>query len=156
MNTNERPTPETDAAYFRRGITLYDLAGEMKRIERQRDEARDDANHWLNVAERNGQIANDWKAKLEEANQQIAIANAISERAEARLREFCRENPSRWTRLELMDIRDQLLHALDCVMQDWEGGYRPEEAGTTIGVVREAIAAAKAHENEMEEKKRED
>lgn len=42
MPTDQRTTPETDAAYFRKGVTLYDLAGEMKRIERERDEARDE------------------------------------------------------------------------------------------------------------------
>ncbi len=28
-------TPRTDAAYFKAGATMYDLAGEMKRIERE-------------------------------------------------------------------------------------------------------------------------
>jgi hypothetical protein len=146
MNTNERPTPETDGHRFFSDIGGWVVnSGFARNLELQRDEARDDANHWLNVAERNGQIANDWKAKLEEANQQIAIANAICERAEARLREFCRSNPSRWTRLELMDIRDQLLHALDCVMEEWNGGRHPNDCGTTTEIVREAIEAAKAN-----------
>ena len=28
-------TPRTDAAYFKPGATMYDLAGEMKRVERK-------------------------------------------------------------------------------------------------------------------------
>ena len=28
-------TPRTDAAYFKKGATMYDLAGEMKRMERE-------------------------------------------------------------------------------------------------------------------------
>ena len=28
-------TPRTDSAYFAKGATLYDLAGEMKKIERE-------------------------------------------------------------------------------------------------------------------------
>ena len=28
-------TPRTDAAYFKKGATMYDLAGEMKQIERE-------------------------------------------------------------------------------------------------------------------------
>jgi hypothetical protein len=28
-------TPRTDAAYFKPGATMYDLAGEMKRVERE-------------------------------------------------------------------------------------------------------------------------
>jgi hypothetical protein len=34
-------TPRTDAAYFRQGATMYNLAGEMKQLERELAEARD-------------------------------------------------------------------------------------------------------------------
>jgi len=33
-------TPRTDAAYFKPGATMYDLAGEMKLIERELNTAR--------------------------------------------------------------------------------------------------------------------
>ena len=33
-------TPRTDAAYFASGATMYDLAGEMKKLERELNEAR--------------------------------------------------------------------------------------------------------------------
>ena len=39
----DRPTPETDAAYFAQGATMYSMAGIMKGLERERDEAREDA-----------------------------------------------------------------------------------------------------------------
>ena len=34
-------TPRTDAAYFKKGATMYDLAGEMKRMERELIAAND-------------------------------------------------------------------------------------------------------------------
>jgi len=34
-------TPRTDAAYFKPDATMYDLAGEMKRIERELNAAND-------------------------------------------------------------------------------------------------------------------
>jgi chromosome segregation ATPase len=34
-------TPRTDAAYFKPHSTMYDLAGEMKRIERELNEANE-------------------------------------------------------------------------------------------------------------------
>jgi predicted nucleic acid-binding Zn-ribbon protein len=34
-------TPRTDAAYFKPDATMYDLAGEMKRIERELTTAQD-------------------------------------------------------------------------------------------------------------------
>lgn len=34
-------TPITDSAYFRGGATMYDLAGEMKKIERDLKKAQD-------------------------------------------------------------------------------------------------------------------
>jgi len=33
-------TPRTDAAYFASGATMYDLAGEMKKLERELNEAK--------------------------------------------------------------------------------------------------------------------
>lgn len=35
-------TPITDAAYFERGATMYSLAGEMKNMERQNADLRED------------------------------------------------------------------------------------------------------------------
>lgn len=37
----ERPTPRTDAAYFSPGATMYSLAGESKKLERELAEAAD-------------------------------------------------------------------------------------------------------------------
>ncbi len=34
-------TPRTDAAYFKPGATMYDLAGEMKRMERELNAANE-------------------------------------------------------------------------------------------------------------------
>ena len=34
-------TPRTDASYFKPGSTMYDLAGEMKRMERELNAAND-------------------------------------------------------------------------------------------------------------------
>jgi predicted nucleic acid-binding Zn-ribbon protein len=34
-------TPRTDEAYFKKGATMYDLAGEMKRMERELNAAND-------------------------------------------------------------------------------------------------------------------
>ena len=34
-------TPRTDAAYFKPGATMYDLAGEMKRVERELNAANE-------------------------------------------------------------------------------------------------------------------
>jgi 23S rRNA A2030 N6-methylase RlmJ len=68
-------TPRTDEAYFKAGATMYDLAGEMKRMERELNAANDriwrleqsgDAlEKWL---DRNTPITvrNDWKAAREE------------------------------------------------------------------------------------------
>lgn len=39
--------------------------------------------------------------------------------------------------------RDGLLAALIGVIEEWEGGYRPEDCGTTMAIAREAIAAVK-------------
>jgi len=39
--------------------------------------------------------------------------------------------------------RDELLAALLGVLEEWEGGYRPEDCGTTMAMAREAIAAVK-------------
>ena len=84
----------------------------------------------------------------DEAREQLATATARAERAEARLREFCRENPSRWKRLELMDLRDQLREALEGVM---------EHVPVTLQCqASEAIESAKAHEKEMESNPNED
>jgi hypothetical protein len=44
---------------------------------------------------------------------------------------------------ELERQRDELLAALVAAMEDWEGGYRPDEAGTTMAIALEAIAAVK-------------
>ena len=49
-------TPRTDEAYFKKGATMYDLAGEMKRMERE-----------LNAA-------NERIKRLEEALAEIAYA----------------------------------------------------------------------------------
>jgi predicted nucleic acid-binding Zn-ribbon protein len=34
-------TPRTDEAYFKKGATMYDLAGEMKRMERELNAANE-------------------------------------------------------------------------------------------------------------------
>jgi hypothetical protein len=44
---SKRPTPETDAAYFAQGATMYSMAGIMKELERERDQARDDTRDLL-------------------------------------------------------------------------------------------------------------
>lgn len=56
---SDRPTPETDAVYFTPHMTLYDMAGAMKCVERQRDEALravERLHDWLSVA-------NNWLAE---------------------------------------------------------------------------------------------
>ena len=32
---SDTPTPRTDAAYFEQGATMYSMAGEMKKLERE-------------------------------------------------------------------------------------------------------------------------
>jgi len=38
-------TPRTDEAYFKKGATMYDLAGEMKRMERELNAANERNEH---------------------------------------------------------------------------------------------------------------
>lgn len=44
---------------------------------------------------------------------------------------------------EVTKQRDELLAALLGVLEEWEGGYRPEDCGTTMAIAREAIAAVR-------------
>ena len=54
-------TPRTDAAYFKPHATMYDLAGEMKLIERE-----------LNTANQRISNLNDYVAALETAGDEMA------------------------------------------------------------------------------------
>ena len=49
METNISDTPITDAAYFSRGSTMYSMAGEMKKLERQNAQLRDELLRCYNV-----------------------------------------------------------------------------------------------------------
>lgn len=44
---------------------------------------------------------------------------------------------------EVTKQRDEVFAALLGVLEEWEGGYRPEDCGTTMAIAREAIAAVK-------------
>lgn len=49
METNISDTPITDAAYFSRGSTMYSMAGEMKKLERQNAQLRSELLACYNV-----------------------------------------------------------------------------------------------------------
>jgi hypothetical protein len=93
--------------------------------------------------------------QVDDLRAKLTHETARRERAELRLREFCQENPTRWTRLELMEVRNELLNALK----------RLEKLADTnpycaIGLAfehcepnaREAIAAAEAQAATTEHK----
>lgn len=161
-----RPTPDTDANIWasisgcirgQHGEPIercYVPAGFAQTLERQRDVARENTKAWhgeyraLNDLHRDlGLKHKEALRQRDEARYQLATATDRAERAEARLREFCRQNPSRWTRLEFMDLRDQLREALERFLE-----AVPEVPPALIAKAREAIEAAKAHEKEMESK----
>lgn len=171
MSENLRPTPETDAAEAafvadwnrHRQVGWPSSAAVTKgfdkaRIfERQRDVARENTKAWhgeyraLNDLHRElGLKHKEALRQRDEARYQLATATARAERAEARLREFCRENPSRWKRLELMDLRDQLREALEACDAAMEYMSEYDIPITLPAQVKAAIEAAKAHEKEME------
>lgn len=53
MNTNERPTPETDVyikSAWGSGFAAKELEEPMRRLERERDEARAELDDWRNAA----------------------------------------------------------------------------------------------------------
>lgn len=54
-----------------------------------------------------------------------------------------KDYPNKQLMVELILQRDGLLAALLGVLEDWEGGYRPEDCGTTMAIAREAIAEVK-------------
>lgn len=103
MRDNLRPTPETDAAE----------AAFVADWNRHREAG------WPSAAAvtKGFDKARIFERQRDEVRYQLATATDRAERAEARLREFCRANPSRWKRLELMDLRDQLREALEGVME---------------------------------------
>ena len=60
-------TPRTDAAYFKEGATMYDLAGEMKMVERELTAANDMFKklniHALNLTERIKRLEDSYASK---------------------------------------------------------------------------------------------
>jgi len=47
----ETPTPKTDKAYFGKCTTMYELAGEMKLLERENTKLKAEMNRWRKVPE---------------------------------------------------------------------------------------------------------
>lgn len=72
MNTtNERPTPETDAAChetYARGVAHIPLVGFMERLERERDKATENATNYF---ARLGEV----ERERDEAREQLRLAN---------------------------------------------------------------------------------
>ena len=64
-------TPRTDAAYFKKGATMYDLAGEMKLLERELNAANErikrleEAGHELLYDNDNMENINRWRKAKE-------------------------------------------------------------------------------------------
>lgn len=49
MNTTQRPTPETDALHLKQGLTHASYREFARKLERERDEAREELENILNV-----------------------------------------------------------------------------------------------------------
>jgi hypothetical protein len=85
---NMSDTPRTDAAYFARGATMYDLAGESKRLERELNEAKSEIERLTDAC---GFFDNLAKAKdnvIKEINaDRLRLREALSE-----LRDWYKEN----------------------------------------------------------------
>ena len=75
-------TPRTDAAYFKAGATMYDLAGEMKRIERELNAANDRIQSLIEERDRANRLA-DWKWNLRDEFQLLLGTDKIEEGIEA-------------------------------------------------------------------------
>jgi hypothetical protein len=65
VNSNKMvsDTPRTDDAYFKTGATMYDLAGEMKRMERELNAANAKIERLIEERDRANRLA-DWKWNL--------------------------------------------------------------------------------------------
>ena len=89
-------TPRTDAAYFKKGATMYDLAGEMKRMERELNAANVEIERLTNKVSQLYEGAEEQKQRikrLEEAGDAMVnegwnephLANAWRKAKEAKL-----------------------------------------------------------------------
>ena len=75
-------TPRTDAAYFKPGATMYDLAGEMKRVERELNAANERIQSLIEERDRANRLA-DWKWNLRDEFQLLLGTDKIEEGIEA-------------------------------------------------------------------------
>ena len=80
-------TPRTDAAYFKKGATMYDLAGEMKQIERE-----------LNAA--NAEIEEKRKDIVYLATEKAKLENYVMRLEDAGADLYANCDPSRWDSTE--------------------------------------------------------
>ena len=80
-------TPRTDAAYFKKGATMYDLAGEMKLIERE-----------LNAA--NAEIEEKRKDIVYLATEKAKLENYVMRLEDAGDDLYANCDPSRWDSTE--------------------------------------------------------
>ena len=83
-------TPRTDAAYFRPHATMYDLAGEMKRLERELNAAREISNKYedryfaaLNYIKRLEEAGDKLFELCDATEHQFHLADEIPQRLEA-------------------------------------------------------------------------
>jgi hypothetical protein len=71
-------TPRTDAAYFKDRATMYDLAGEMKRMERELNEAKSNIELMIIADSERVRI----ELELEEAKERIKRLEAAGDKME--------------------------------------------------------------------------
>lgn len=127
---NTRPTPETDAECFVNEGEF--VTGDFARnLERERDSAYErvgalmlqiqDMSH-PNITEVLGKLS-DCHKERDDALMMLGVYKLGCDAQKEKIR--------------------QLLSALLGVLDDWEGGYQPEDCGTTMAIAREAIAAVK-------------
>ena len=117
-----RPTPETDAS-IRHVTCLSDRAG-LCRSNYDGGEV--------------AYVPPDFARRLERERDE---AREIAKKYEDRYFTMSElRNNASIVALQYKAQRDLLLGALIGVLEEWEGGYRPEDCGTTMAIAREAIA----------------
>ena len=95
-------TPRTDAAYFKKGATMYDLAGEMKMVERELTAAN------VEIEEKRKDIVYlaTEKAKLEQRIKRLEDSYAAKDAQLSSLLHICRDNDIEVSSYDLIHGRE--------------------------------------------------